>query len=254
MKELKLVSSNAIIAELYQDFNLAGSEWVHKAKRWVARGIEVMGLHGYYEKTTLWEDVAEYSAPLPCDIRVLGVVLVSGMTDSICGAEGLPTATTPAVNSTDSSGNTIEAVYEESTSLYRLPLSNSLVIGQPFEHIGCCNNARGYVRHDRLHTNFETGRVLYVYFRPPLDDEGYPLVPDFGLSIEALNYWIIYKMSIGGFRHPVITFDTALSMWNNLYPQARNRINYPSLEEMQGFTEMINNPIIGDWANKLYFQ
>jgi len=255
MKELKLVSSNAIIAELYQDFNLAGSEWVHKAKRWVARGIEVMGLSGYFEKATLWEDVLEYSAPLPCDLRVLGVILIEGTTDYVGIGDGLPIATAPAMNSTDSNGNTINAFVDTtSTTLLRLPLSNSLIIGKPFESINSAYNAKGYINQDRLHTNFETGRVLYVYYRPPLDSEGFPLVPDFALTIEALNFWIIYKMSIGGFKHPVISYDEAWRKWMELYPQARNRINYPSLEEMQSFTEMMNNPIIGDWANKLYFQ
>ena len=98
MKELKLVSSNAIIAELYQDFNIAGSEWVHKAKRWVARGIEVMELSGYFEKATKWEVVEEYSAPLPCDLRVLAVVLVEGATDANYNNSNLPIATAPAAN------------------------------------------------------------------------------------------------------------------------------------------------------------
>lgn len=252
MKELKLISSNALIGELYQDFNIAGSEWVHKAKRWVARGIEIMELSGYFEKTTLWEDVSEYSAPLPCDLRVLGVVLVEGMVDSSCTV-ALPNATTPAINSTDINGNTINAVYNEKT-LLRLPLSNSLVIGKPFTSLNTCTNAKGYINFDRLHTNFETGRVMYVYYRPPLDNEGFPLVPDFGLSIEALNFWIIYKMTIGGYKHPVISYQEAKQEWRSLYPQAKNRINFPSLEEMQGFTEMMNNPIMGDWANQLYFQ
>jgi len=253
MKELKLISSNALIAELYQDFHIANSEWVHKAKRWVARGVEVMELSGYFEKTTKWQDVEEYSAPLPCDLRVLCVVLVEAnvVSDSYNAAA---IATAPAANSTDEDGNTIEATYNENTSLLRLPLSNSLVIGQPFQALSPHQEARGYINMFRLHTNFETGRVMYVYYRPPLDKEGFPMIPDFGLSLEALNYWIIYKLSIGGYKHPVIDFQTAWNMWNQLYPQAKNKINYPSLEEMQSFTKMINNPIIGDWANKLYFQ
>lgn len=104
-----------------------------------------------------------------------------------------------------------------------------------------------------MHTTFESGKVLYAYYRPPLDEDGFPLVPDFGLTIEALNYWVIYKMSLGGFKHKVISFDKAYQMWMQLYPQARNRVNYPSLEEMQSFTRMQTNPIIGDWSNKLFF-
>lgn len=254
MRELKLVSSNALIAELYQDFNIAGSEWVHKAKRWVARGIEVMELSGYFQKATKWGIVEEYSAPLPCDLRVLGVVLIEGVLDATLSGDGLPIATAPAANYQDSDGNRIVDAYEDTLTLFRLPLTTSLAIGQPFQQLRTAIKARGYINHDRLHTNFETGRVMFVYYRPPLDSEGFPMVPDFGLTIEALNYWIIYKMSLGGFEHPVIDFKTALSMWKELYPQARNRVNYPSLEEIQGFTEMMNNPIIGDWANKLYFQ
>ncbi len=253
MKELKLVSSNALIAELYQDFNIAGSEWVHKAKRWVARGIEVMGLSGYFERAILWDTVEEYSVILPCDLRTLGVILVKAVDYSNTINAALPIATSPATNSTDINGNPIEAIYEDNT-LVRLPLTSSLIIGKPFMNIPSHTTARGYINNNRLHTTFETGEVLFVYYKVPVDSDGYPLVPDFGLSIEALNYWIIYKMSLGGFKHPVISFDTAYKMWKELYPQARNRINYPSLEEMQSFTRMVNNPIIGDWSNKLYFQ
>lgn len=254
MRELKLISSNAIIAELYQDFNLAGSEWVHKAKRWVARGIEIMELSGYFERATLWDTVEEYSVMLPCDMRVLCVVLIEGISDTADNSISLPVATTPAANSTDQYGNKIEVDYSLVSTLFRLPLTQSLAIGKPFENVRQANYARGYINNGRLHTNFETGKVMFVYFRPPLDEEGFPMIPDFGLTIEALNYWIIYKMSIGGFSHPVISYDKAYAKWMELYPQARNKVNYPTLEEMQSFTEMMNNPIIGDWANKLYFQ
>ncbi len=254
MRELKLISSNAIIAELYQDFNLAGSEWVHKAKRWVARGIEIMELSGYFERAMLWDTVQEYSVILPCDLRVLGVILVEGNSDVGDDSMSLPTATTPAVNSIDVNGNKLIDGYELISTLFRLPLTSSLVIGKQFEHIRQSNNAKGYINGNRLHTNFETGKVMFVYYRPPLDSEGFPMIPDFGLTIEALNFWIIAKMSMGGFQHPVFSYDKAWAKWMELYPQARNKVNYPSLEEMQSFTEMINNPIIGDYANKLYFQ
>lgn len=253
MKELKLISSNSIIGEIYQDFNIPGSEWVHKAKRWVARGIETMGISGYFEKGSLWQDIAEYSAPLPCDLRVLGVILVETGLTIADSSSAVPIATAPAANYVDADGNTISATVSNIGSLLRLPLSNSLVVGKAFNNLAPHQAARGYISHDRLHTNFEEGKVLFVYYKVPVDDEGFPMVPDYALSIEALNYWIIYKMSLGGYKHPVIDFKTALTMWNSLYPQAKNRINYPSLEEMQGVTAMLNNPIMGDWANELYF-
>lgn len=252
MKEVKFISSNAVIGELYQDFNIPGSEWVHKAKRWIDRGISLMELGGYYERATLWEDVEEYSAPLPCDRRYLPLILVEGLTDSTCDT-GLPIATAPAANSIDVNGETINAVYQN-TTLFRLPLSNSFVIGKPFSDVRSCSSARGYINFDRLHTNFEKGRVLYVYFRPPLDSDGYPMVPDLDLVSEALNYWVIYKMSLGGYKHPLIDMDKAYDMWRTLYPQAKNKFNFPSIEEMHGLTTMLHAPILTDWTNELLFQ
>jgi hypothetical protein len=84
---------------------------------------------------------------------------------------------------------------------------------------------------------------MYVYHRNPVDSEGNLLVPDSHEVIEALNFFLIYKMSLGGYSHPKISMEMAEAKWNVLYPRARNIVNFPSIEEMHRLTQMNNNPL-----------
>lgn len=209
MNQHKLISSKALIAELYSDFNITMNDWVNKAQRHIARALEIMEINGYMELATCKKKVTDYIAHLPCDEKhILGVLT------------------------------------GEKNSMYRIPLTTDLRLGNKFQTLSLHEYKKAAINGSLLKTNFKDGYVTYVYYRYPLNKEGDLMIPDNAKVLEAIPYFIIYKLSLGGYKHPLIDFDTALQMWNNLYPQGRNSFNYPSLEEMQRFTEINTNPLV----------
>jgi len=215
MNGFKLISSKSIIAELYSDFNITNDDWVNKAQRHMARALGIMKIDGYYERAFHIEAVNDFNAPLPCDEKYILTVL------SNVGGQ-----------------------------ITRLPLTRDLALGANFSQIGTHSTFQGSINFNTLKTNFAEGTVMYIYYRVPRDEEGFLLIPDNDDVLEALPYFIIYKLSLSGYTHPVISMDKAEAKWRELYPRARNSMNYPSVEEMHQFTKMNVNPLFVDIINE----
>lgn len=204
----KLISSKSIIGEMYSDFNITNDDWVNKASRYISRALGLMKIDGYYEIAYHMEEVQEFNAPLPCDDKYILAVLFS-------------------------TGGQVT----------RLPLTNSLALGMDFSKIATHSIYQGRVNTNYLRTNFQNGTVLYIYYRIPKDDCGYLLIPDNADVLEALPYYLIYRMSLSGYKHPVISLEKAEAKWALLYPRARNSMNFPTIEEMHRMAQMHNNPL-----------
>lgn len=215
MNGLNLISSNQLIGELFSDFNISNTDWVVKAQRYMARGLSLMQIDGFYDIAYYYQQVNEFNAPLPCDNKYMLAVLHN--------TNGVVT---------------------------RLPLDRSLALGNNFNTIAYSNIYKGRIINNTLRVNFEEGTVLYIYHRLPKDDDGNLLIPDNDFVLEALLYFVINKLSLSGYKHPVISRQEAEEKWNSLYPRARNVVNYPSLEEMDRFTKMNNNPLFMDILNE----
>jgi hypothetical protein len=204
----KLISSKTIIGEMYSDFNITNDDWVNKASRYMSRALALMKIDGYYEIAYHIEDVQEFNAPLPCDDKYILAVLFS-------------------------SGGQVT----------RLNLTNSLALGMDFTKIATHNIHQGRINANYLRTNFENGTILYIYYRIPKDEDGHLLIPDNADVLEALPFYLIYRMSLSGYKHPVISMEKAEAKWDKLFPRARNSMNFPTIEEMHRMSLMLNNPL-----------
>lgn len=208
MNGFKLISSKQIIGELYSDFNITNDDWVNKAQRHMARALGIMKIDGYYERALHITNVMDYNAAIPCDSKHIIMVLAK-----------------------------INGVIK------RLPLTRALALGDNYEQIACHSIYQGAINFNSLRTNFQEGTIGYIYYRIPTDGNGDLLIPDNDDVLEALPYFIIYKLSLGGYKHPVISMDKAEAKWRELYPRARNSMNYPSIEERDRLCKMNVNPL-----------
>lgn len=208
MSQFRLISSKQLIAELFTDYDISNTDWVEKAQRHIARGLGIMRIDGFFVKAYCTSNVENFKAPLPCDAKYILAVLVRN-NNSIC----------------------------------RLPLTTSNSLGVDFSSIPVHSINQGGIEFNYLNTNFEKGEVIFLYHALPVNDEGDLMIPDNDDVLEALPYFVLYKLSLSGYKHPAISIDRAEKKWEILYPRARNSANFPSLEQMDRLTKMATNPL-----------
>lgn len=242
-KIVKLKSSKSVIGELFADFNINQTDFVSNVYRWVARAIDMMELEGYYKLKLTRIKVEEGRCPIPCDAKYLGVVLMRGY----------------GIDTMVQSNNAGDMPYDldvdniQLNQYLRVPIRESFIYGTKFSNaIRDSETVKGYINNNWLYLNVDSGHVYFAYFAPPCDKEGYPMIVDNEWVEEALPFYIIYRMCLSGYKHPVISMEYAKQEWDRLYPRARNSVNFPDIEEMQQLTEMRNNPILGDLGNQLF--
>ena len=208
MSQFRLISSNRIIAELFSDFNISQTDWVNKAYRFIEKAISIIGIDGYYIKNVQELIIKDYRAEAPCEARNIKALLIM-----------------------------------ENNNPVIIPLRSSYLINTKFNN----NTLHGYKKatfeDNYIKTNFEEDTCILLYKSIPKDEEGFPIIPDNDLLLEAIPFYILMRLSYSGYIHPVITRQEAENKWREYYPIARNNINYPTIEEMQSFTEMYNNVI-----------
>lgn len=216
-------SIDKLTGRILNDFNITKQDLLtQRIADWVENAIEITDIQKYYKNKTELKTIENYKTRLPCGIKYLHSILVEGKTCG-CGSNGLAL----------------------------LKIRNNPLIGSVLK-LDYHNIKYGTINGNFLHTTFTNDFVIFVYKGIPYDEKGFPLVPQNAKLIEALEYYLIYRLSLSGYKHPVIDIDRAYKMWEHLYPKAANDVNWFDLTEYQEFTEMWNNLKIGDLANQYY--
>ncbi len=190
-----------ILANLQDTFEFNDNNYESKAIEAVGRGLGIMGLVASYEKTSKTVVVENNRFLIPCEAKSLSYI-------SFCGME--------------------------------LPIINSPnFIRDCDEDIPCYETAFGELKYPYVHTSFQDGEVTVFYKQFKTDDEGFPVIPYDDLVLEALEWFVVYKLMLSGYKHHTITnWKEAYSMWNDLYPKGMNSSNFPTPMEMDRFLDM----------------
>ena len=214
---INYISIKTTIGRFLKEFGIEDTAYADDIPQWVEDAMDIMGIHNYYVYKHRVVPVNDYRASIPCDIQHLNGIWV---TNSCNNAQDI-------------------------SQLRRLFIRNTPLLGkgiQTTDH----STAYGSINGRTIHTSFQKGQIYISYTGIPLDCDGFPLVPKDAKLNEALQYYFIYRMSLSGFKHPVIDFGTALQLWNSKYPAAANSVNWFDLQDYQEFTEMWTNVLLGD--------
>jgi hypothetical protein len=214
---IKYKSIKNTIGRFIKEFNITDTTFSDDIPQWVEDAIGIMEVPNYYVPKYKLIKIEHYRGHLPCDIEnIFGLWC------------------TNSLSKTDNINN-----------LERLIMQNNPLIGKNIKSYNDSNHY-GSIDGRYVHTSFQKGYVYLVYKGMPLDCDGFPLVPDDPKVHEALQYYFIYRMSLSGYKHPVIDFTSALQLWEKKYPAAANNVNWMDRQDYQEFTEMWTNAILGD--------
>lgn len=188
------ISPKAIIAKIYRDYKPNNSSWVNDAYEWMGEALDcIRPFNGYIEQCKKVK-IVDFRGKIPCDIQfLLGI--------EHCGKQLKRTGFIPSK--------------KHCSNLDKLPFD----LKETYS-----------LNPNYIHTSFKSGEIIVYYNGIATDEEGFPLVPDIYEIKEALSWYILMRMCLRGYKHPVVNFQLAETEWNKFYPRAQNSCKMPDID------------------------
>jgi hypothetical protein len=198
----KHVSSKHAIRKVFRIFKLsASSDWVNDAVEWIGDAIQLIGTSAPLIQKVYDAEIINHKAMFPDDFFSMNAVEYDGRA---------------------------------------LPYSSDLTIFS-----GAANSAKMNIRagsegfsyiSNGIVTHLEDGVVRFHYDAFPVDDEGFPMIPDDINYMEAIQWWLMRSIILSGTPHPTINFQMADNLWVRYCQKAQNA-GFPDVPKMDAFKD-----------------
>lgn len=212
------ISIKNILARAYRTFKLDGGDWIYDAVEFAGEAMEDIGHIEQFVRRACDLQVSSFKANLPTDLITL---------DMVWGEHGrIPYG-----------GSKFELCHDDY-------LTGSAGNTSPFYQ----------VEMDKLKVSFESGTVTVTYQAYPVDEDGFPLIPDIHEYKEAIVWRIITQMLLGGYMPKVqgLNFQYADQKYELFRVRAANRAKFPSPDRMEMIRRFFTNPVTNysEWWSK----
>ena len=237
----KTVSSKAVVAKVFRDLKPTSDAWVVDAVEWIGEGLEFIGYFSGLEKKAMELTIKDHRALLPCELVDIIQVEYNG-SHLVYGTDttgyDLPNAKrttnpqpyTPSEVTTSAVFQTVANEHPTGNDTYKqLKTINASSYGGGDYYV---------INPDYIQTSFEKGTIKVHYTAYPICDDGYPKVPDNIYYKQALEWYIIRQMIMGGYTHPFINWQFADVQWKKYCVSAQNDAAYPSIDKFESFKNM----------------
>lgn len=243
MLNTKYISSRQIINNLYRDTQLEYEIPFSDVVDWIADALDKINYPlQYISKTTGSKDnpdldILDYKAAIPCDFHKLRAIAVNGfparpatglfhsMLDGKCCDFDIPQGDIDIF--TDNFGNKFSP-----------QLGQNPNIVYPGEITFDINN-------DFITLSVKEGKVCMAYLAYPLDNEGYPLIPDEIYYKEAVKWYLTYKLDYIQWRLDPLNkgkqelYRTSEAEWLFYCPAAQNSAKMPDVGQMENMKNLL---------------
>ena len=281
MSQVKLISLERVIASLYRDLNTTDELSENDIVEWAGEALEQIGAYPQYEEAIEYLDVEGHKAMLPCGLHQIvqiaykttpsgsaGCAIKIEQSDgsTVCNSSSCGCSDTEVCSTTDDTVVTtaqqlidyhLQYRFVKTDAYYQNYKPMSLATGNfsAAKAIHCenCINISSTcdeeysINHPYITTSFQKGHLCLAYIRQPLDDRGWPMIPDEVSYVEAIKRYVVYKLKYGDFLtgkvHPNI-YTKLEQDWHWYCSQARNKMNMPnSIDKLQNLTNQWNRLI-----------
>lgn len=219
---VNLIEIENIEARFIREFGIKNLSYIIDLEVWARDGIHDMRIPNFYQIKDKEIVVVDTKAKIGCT------------SDMLIGAYFYTDNTVPF----------------STTSAYELLIRNDNNLGSA--GFPCAGNIYATIQGGYIHVKPDCGFIRLFYKDVPTDCNDKVLIPNNPKVIRALMYYFIARMALSGYVHPVIDFQTAQAFWDREYPAAGNDASWFTEQELQAFTEMWTNPLIGDLHRNNY--
>ena len=195
-------SSKSLIAGLYRDLDLNVELSESSIIEWIGEALSMIGSYAQNKEVSTILTVANHTVALPCDFIYPKDITYNGK---------------PLSWSTKSAANNYKC--EECEKIPK-----------------CCTEYNFYISDGCLNTSLEAGDLCIVYQAIPVDEEGFPLVPDNVYFDKALKAYVTYMLDKIQFRRgliPEVVFRMSEKDWYFYVNSARGSAYMPDSSQME---------------------
>lgn len=209
-------------ARFVREFGIKNLSYIIDIDTWARDGIHMMRIPSFYQIKDMELKIVNGKAPIRCT------------TDMLIAAY----------------------YYNDNTTDFNIQSSFEMLIrnDNSLGSLGfpCAGSIYASVSGGNIYIQPTDGYVRLFYKDVPTNCDGKTLIPNNPKVITALMYYFIYRMALSGYQHPIVDFNTARTLWEKDYPAAGNDASWFTEAELQAFTEMWTNPLIGDLHRNNY--
>ena len=216
----KFKSFKSIIAGLYRDLGINTEINEQEIGEWIGEALNLIGSYAQLEEVSSIISVANHRVLLPCGFLYPKDITFNGR---------------PLSWSTKSAANNYQC-----EDCNKIP--------------SCCTDYNFYISDGYIHTSLPEGDLCIVYLSIPVDEEGYPLVPDNVYFDKALKAYCTYMLDRIQFRRGLIpdkVYQESKIDWLFYVNSARGSANMPDSAQMERLKRVWVRliPKQGEYAN-----
>lgn len=256
----KYVSSKIILDEVFRDNGYTIELPWEDALEWIGDALDLISVPAQYIPTRTVLQVEEFKTKLPCNFHELTQVAGSfggcypfpmlsstntfHPTGGDCAMSEVFNYMNGEIDPTQTSqmnpigqdiaGNPVYEIFAQD-DIFAINKNNVVVSGPIYE------KATYTINNDFIFTNFKEGKVFLAYKAFPVDEEGFPVVPDNRKVIEAVKAFIRMKIDFKLYRKGDITrdiYEDAKQEYAWYIGAAQNSMRIPTLDRMESIKNM----------------
>lgn len=196
------ISIKSVMDKLYRDLNLNDELNESVCIEWIAEGLSFIGAFGQYETKSTTMEISDHRSILPC------------------GFYRLSEPPTYNNNVMHYAGNSMFGSFWCEDC--RIPT--------------CCTEYNFYIQNGYFHTSLEEGTVCLSYIGIPVDEDGYPKIPDDPYYMKACTMYVTKMLDWQKWRKgqvPDKVMQDSQAQWDFYVQAARGSANMPSIEQLE---------------------
>jgi hypothetical protein len=200
----QLTSVNTVISKIVRDLGLGDKEIPYQDFiEWIADALKHIGSYYQFTEKATQISINNYKGELPCDcykvIRML------------------------------------DGFYYQQNNEHIIINPDSITIDEDIANIKITNMDFN-VTHNIITTSYKTGVIDIQYLAIPIDQDGFPMIPDDISFFEALFWRVTYMLCLQGYEFKntqLRDINFTRSKWNFYCMQARGNANMPDLDILE---------------------
>jgi len=220
----KTISVKSIIAKVYRDLQLKEEEPFMDFIEWMAEALDFIHVYPQYSIKPICFKITAYKTELPCDFIGLDQIEFEGINLRATNNSFGPIQ-----------DNAVIGRYYTPYSYNQSKLENAVFV-DPYSTSYFREGYSFKIENGWLKTSFKEGEINLSYISQPMDEEGYPLVPEDVSFKEALYWYVVYKYLYSKALRGEISnyfYEDAYNKWHWYCNQAGAEAMMPDLNTLE---------------------